>query len=148
MNKTQSFNEITLTFQNCENIIIDARAIRTLNFTGGQQSFFFKNNELHYRTDLVLLTLSINSNNTEYFRHPVGDIGVEKDSTKTDGEVCFERIRRSDDLTSIIINGTEYSVPWDEGNKHSNNWQRNDILDDGFGGNYLCIRVQQPTQND
>lgn len=143
MNKTQPFNEITLVFQNCENIIIDARAIRTLNFTGGQQSFFFKNNELHYKTDLVVLTLSVDLN-TEYFRHPVGDIGIEKNSTKTDGEVCFERIRRSDDLASIIINGTEYSVPWDEGSKHSNKWQQNYIMNDGFGGDYLCVKVQQP----
>ena len=143
MNKTQPFNEITLIFQNCENIIVDARAIRTLNFTGGQQSFFFKDNKLYYRTDLVVFTLSVNLN-TEYFRHPIGDIGIEKDSTKTDGEVCLERIKRSDDLTSIIINGTEYSVPWDGSNKHSNKWQQNYIMNDGFGKDYLCVKVQQP----
>ena len=141
--------EIELVFENCECIIVDYWSIKFLSFDTVGEQFVFDPHEknLMKSTNLKNFYLKLDLSNPKHFHHTARL--VETDSYIEDGKQCIERLKHSNDLTSIHINNECYQVPWK--NKeietdlgiplNTNLLQKNNFQKDSNGIDYLTIEV-------
>lgn len=104
--------EIELLFENCECILIDMWAIKSLRFETDYDAYTWDKSHKNFmkQTRLKYFKLVVNLNDTKYFHHTNRLIDAE--TIKEDGEQCIRRLINSDDLCDIYINGTCFSIPW------------------------------------
>ena len=104
--------EIELVFENCEAILIDMWAIRSLRLeTDGEIYDWDKDHKKFSEiTRLKYFKLEVDLDETKYFHHTNRLITTE--TVQEDGEQCIDRLIKSDDLCSIIINDKDFQIPW------------------------------------
>lgn len=95
---------IELLFENCDCIKIHMSAVTLLRFrTDGEDwDYYARDNEFLKAGTLKSLYLSLDPEKTYCFSSNQIDSATE----------CIKRIRNSDDITRLYVNGKPYLVPW------------------------------------
>ena len=136
---SSNFNFIEIAYDNCEAVIIEKDAIITMDFSIDKVDVIYDNGTLYNINKLDNFEIKLNiSDNDKYslfsnqrFRHV--------DKSLTEGEYCFDRLVKSNDISTIIINGVSYAVPWDcKVSSYVNDLQKNNLI-----GNELYITIQK-----
>lgn len=104
--------EIELVFENCECIIVDYWAIKLLSFETVGERFVFDPHDKNLMKSIKInnFQIKLDLSNPKHFHHTARL--VETDSYLEDGKKCIERLKHSNDLTSVYINNVCYQVPW------------------------------------
>ena len=144
--------EIEILFENCECIIIDMWAIRTLIFDtdGDTYTWDRSHKDLLKKTRLKYFKLTVDLDDTRYFHHT--NRLIDTKTIEEDGAQCINRLIHSDDITDLYINGTCFNIPWIQEkytgyiagspiNLYRNEAQINSELTDTSGTHTLTIYV-------
>lgn len=153
--------EIEIIFENCESIYIDMWAIKALQFDAVCDRYIWsaRHKDLSMSTLIDNLYLTVDLSNYKHFHHTNRLIRTK--SVEEDGKECIERLKNSDDITHIYINGKCFMVQWNhvayQTDKDSpmlfkNAWQHNSILTTCSDTEQICneltIEIKEPGQNE
>ena len=145
--------EIELVFQNCECIYVDMWAIKYLRFVTADDEYLWDNDHksLLKTTELKSFKIVLDLTDSKNFHHTnrLVDAGVSIDE---DGKQSIDRLRHSDDLTTIYVNGKGFRLPWvyekykrylgdTPFDCYRNAIQKNSEVTDSPGGHTLTIEV-------
>ena len=136
MQTMPKFNDIQFVFENCEVIHIDVNAIKAMRFheSGTQYLWYPRDLNMLYAKKLDDFYIKLDMSHPEYFKHPDNQINM--------GDPV-ERLFICTDISSVIVNGTEFSVAWDEVNQFYNAYQHT-YKDKENGVNMLEFRIKEP----
>ena len=143
MNKFQQFNFINLVFENCESICIDTQAIVHMRFDEDGKRYSYERGELYYIRKLKKFYIVLDLSNSEWFWHMAGQkhFNTANMNITDDGMDCINRLKQSDDITHVYINGVGFSVPWNYNrSQFANSYQVNKETQ----YNRLEITVEEP----
>lgn len=97
---------IELLFENCDCIKIHMSAVTLLRFKteGEEWDYYARDNDFLKASTLKSLYLSLDPTKTYCF----------SSNQINSADECIQRIRNSDDITRLYVNGKPYLVPWKE----------------------------------
>ena len=145
---------IELVFENCDCIHVDVWALKSLQMDtdGDRYEWDEQKKEILKSTSLKNIYMEFNTENPRHFYHtprailpskPVGDDGLE----------CINRLKTSDDLTHVYINGHVFIVPWKPESYdttlcgstitcYRNALQKNSVVTNTSGEKFLSISIK------
>lgn len=126
MNSMQPFNELELVFENCEYILVDTVAIKTMRFTekGRRYNWEQQTQTLDYCMELSNFELKLDLSRPQLFRRYAGQPDEHFGPP-------VERLKKCSDLCHVYINGECFAVPWGEdGGAYMNSCQETTLEGD------------------
>lgn len=155
MNKITIENqEIEIVFDNCETILVDQWAIKSMSFNTICDRYFWDNYHKEFERSTMMndFVLSLDLSKPQNFHHQ--HRLIEQKTILEDGKECIKRIQNCDDITHIYINGICFGVPWKKKSKgndkdlgipeYSNEYQTNKNLTGKNGEPIINIRISMP----
>lgn len=144
---------IELVFENCDCIHVDVWALKSLRMNTDSERYEWEEQkkEMLKFTLLKNLYMEFDTKNPRHFYHTPRVIPANK-PVGDDGFDCIKRIKSSDDLTHIYVNGQCYQVPWKSepyesilcGSKitcYKNSLQQNAIITNTSGEEFLSVEI-------
>lgn len=143
---------IEIIFENCESITIKDSAIEHLRMKTDGESYELDGVSKTFteKKELSKLYLMLNLRDKENFFHM---FDTTKKTFSDEGSKCIDRLRFSDDITSIKINGIDYHVPWDSEKViydkelpipcYKNKLQKNTESKNSYGHDILTIEIKK-----
>lgn len=113
MNHIELDNQaVEIVFENCETINIDMWAIKSLTFDTVCDRYIWDEQHKNFITSTIITDIKMVFDIRDWkdFHHTARLIDTK--TLKEDGEKCIDRLRFSDDITHIVINGKSFTVPW------------------------------------
>ena len=149
MNAIEIHNQsIEIVFENCECIYIDVWAIKNMFFDvcGEHYAFCRQDKKLMKSIDLNKFELEVSLENPKHFYH-TNRLKQNGSTVEEDGKECIERLKNSDDITHIYINGVCYSISWyysdEQDSLLHNKRQQNKIIKDKNDSTNLYINIDK-----
>ena len=143
---------IEIIFENCESITIKDSAIEHLRMKTDSETYEIdgRNKIFYEKKELSSFYLMLNLRDKVNFFHM---FDTTKKTFSEEGSKCIDRLRFSDDITSIKINGINYLVPWDAEKViydkelpipcYKNKLQKNTESKNSYGHDILTIEIKK-----
>lgn len=147
---------VEIVMENCETIIVDMWAIKTLRFDTICDRYVWDENHKDFLRSTIIdnVKMTFDIREWKHFHHTPRLI--DSATLKEDGEKCIDRLRYCDDITHIYINGKSFGIPWkqEEAGRdkdlnipwYKNAWQKNTESTNSIDGHQL-LTIEIKKQN-